>query len=88
MIVIRLARGGKHKSPFYRVVVSDKRAPRDGRYIERIGSYNPVFNKQGDQKIELDLERVDYWLGEGAQMSDRVSILVKRHRKETDSKAA
>lgn len=83
MIVIRLARGGKKKAPFYRVVVSDKRSPRDGRYIERLGSYNPVFNNQGDQKIEINLERVDYWLNEGAKVTDRANILIKRHRKET-----
>jgi len=87
MIVIRLARGGKHKKPFYRVVVADKRMPRDGRFIERLGSYNPVFNNAGDQKIELDLDRVKHWLSVGAHMSDRVKTLYARHLKETAAKA-
>lgn len=81
MIVIRLARGGRNKKPFYRVVVADKRFPRDGRFIERLGYYNPVFNLAGDQDLRLDIERIDYWLGQGAQTSARVKQLIKRHRK-------
>ncbi len=80
MIVIRLARGGRNKKPFYRVVVADKRNPRDGRFIERLGYYNPIVNLQGDQLIELNLERVDYWISQGAQLSPRVKQLVKRHK--------
>ena len=85
MIVIRLARGGKLGKPYYRVVVTDKRHPRDGRFKDRIGSYNPVFNKAGDQKIELDMERVNYWLSVGAQVSPRVKQLIKRHTRQTSA---
>ena len=62
MIVIRLARGGRNKKPFYRVVVADKRFPRDGRFIERLGYYNPVSNLAGDQIIEINIERVEHWI--------------------------
>lgn len=81
MIVVRLARGGKKSKPFYRVVVADQRFPRDGRFIERLGYYNPVSNLSGDQVIEIDLERLDHWIKQGAKMTDRVTIIVKRHRK-------
>ena len=84
MIVIRLARGGRNKKPFYRVVVADKRNPRDGRFIERLGYYNPIVNLQGDQLIELNLERVDYWISQGAQLSPRVKQLVKRHKQSAE----
>ena len=67
MIVIRLARGGRNKKPFYRVVVADKRFPRDGRFIERLGYYNPVSNLAGDQIIEINIERVEHWIEKGAQ---------------------
>ena len=87
MIVIRLARGGRNKRPFYRIVVADKRYPRDGRFIEQLGYYNPVSNLQGDQIIELDLSRVTHWVDQGAQLSPRVKQLVKRQKnKETASK--
>jgi len=81
MIVVRLARGGKKSKPFYRVVVADQRFPRDGRFIERLGYYNPVSNLNGDQVIEVDLERLDHWIKQGAKMTDRVTTIVKRHRK-------
>jgi small subunit ribosomal protein S16 len=81
MIVVRLARGGKKSKPFYRVVVADQRFPRDGRFIERLGYYNPVYNRAGDQVIEIDLERIDHWVKNGAQMTPRVTQIVKRHRK-------
>ena len=81
MIVIRLARGGRNKKPFYRVVVADKRFPRDGRFIERVGYYNPVSNAQGDQVIELEAERIEHWVSQGAQISPRVKQLVKRFNK-------
>lgn len=81
MIVIRLARGGKKSKPFYRVVVADQRCPRDGRFIERLGHYNPTFNKQGDQVIELNLARIDHWIKQGAQMTERAKLIIKRHRK-------
>ena len=81
MVTIRLSRGGAKKQPFYHIVATDSRARRDGRYIERLGFYNPVA--RGDAvTLNLDLERVDYWVGVGAQMSDRVKKVVKGYRKE------
>jgi len=80
MVTIRLSRGGAKKQPFYHVVATDSRARRDGRYIERLGYYNPVA--RGDAtELQLNMERVDYWIGVGAQMSDRVAKIVKNHRK-------
>ncbi|MCZ6552983.1 MAG: 30S ribosomal protein S16, partial [SAR324 cluster bacterium] len=70
---IRLARGGSKKRPFYRIVVADKAAPRDGRYVERIGSYNPLLE---NNKATFDKERAEYWLGVGARPSDRVVKLM------------
>ena len=87
MIVVRLARGGKKSKPFYRVVVADQRFPRDGRFIERLGYYNPVFNREGDQVIEVDLERFDHWIKQGAKATPRVAQIIKRQRKAA-SKAA
>ena len=79
MIKIRLARGGAKKRPFYHVVVSDNHAKRDGRYIERLGFYNPIA-RGGDVPLRIDTARVDYWLGEGAQISETVRKLVKQQR--------
>ena len=70
---IRLARGGSKKRPFYRVVAADSRMPRDGRFIEKLGTYNPLLPKDSEERVKLDLERVQYWLDQGAQPSDRVS---------------
>ena len=70
---IRLARGGSKKRPFYRVVAADSRMPRDGRYIEKLGTYNPLLPKNSEERVKLDMERVQYWLGEGATPTDRVS---------------
>lgn len=70
---IRLARGGSKKRPFYRVVIADTRMPRDGRYIERVGTYNPLLPKDSEERVKIDLDRVKHWLGEGAQPTDRVS---------------
>jgi len=70
---IRLSRGGAKKRPFYRVVVADSRSPRDGRFIERIGSYNPMLQKDDPQRFVIDEERAKHWLGVGAQPSDRVA---------------
>jgi len=81
MVTIRLARGGSKKRPFYHMVVTDKRNARDGRFIERVGFFNPVARGQ-EERIRVDNERVDHWIGLGAQMSDRVRKLVK------DNKAA
>ncbi len=70
---IRLARGGSKKRPFYRVVATDSRMPRDGRFIEKLGTYNPLLPKDSEERVKLDMERVQYWLDQGAQPSDRVS---------------
>jgi len=80
MVSIRLARGGSKKRPFYHVVVSDSRSPRDGRYIERVGFYNPVARGQ-EQALRIDESRIDYWVSKGAQLSERVANLVKGARK-------
>lgn len=80
MVSIRLSRSGAKKRPFYHLVVTDSRNRRDGRYIERVGYFNPV-GKEHEENLRIDLERVDYWLGQGAQASDRVASLVKAHRK-------
>ncbi|WP_420568588.1 30S ribosomal protein S16 [Thalassovita sp.] len=70
---IRLARGGSKKRPFYRVVAADSRMPRDGRFIEKLGTYNPLLPKDSEERVKLDMERVQYWLDQGAQPTDRVS---------------
>jgi small subunit ribosomal protein S16 len=70
---IRLARGGSKKRPFYRIVAADSRMPRDGRFIEKLGTYNPLLPKDSEDRIKMDLDRVKHWLGEGAQPTDRVS---------------
>ena len=70
---IRLSRGGAKKRPFYRVVVADSRKPRDGRFIERVGTYNPMVAKDHPERLKLDDERIKYWLGVGAKPSDRVA---------------
>ena len=80
MVSIRLSRAGAKKQPFYHLVVTDSRNRRDGRYIERLGYFNPV-GKDTEENLRIDLERVDYWLGQGAQASDRVKSLLKTHRK-------
>lgn len=69
---LRLARGGAKKRPFYRIVVADVRAPRDGRYIEKIGTYNPLLPKDSEARVVLDKERAEYWLSKGALPTDRV----------------
>lgn len=86
MVVIRLSRGGAKKRPFYHIVVSDKRRSRDGRFIERLGYFNPIASGK-DVGLELNIERVQYWIANGAQASDRVKSLIKAH-KETASQAA
>ncbi len=80
MLTIRLSRGGAKKQPFYHIVATDSRSRRDGRYIERLGFFNPVARSTAEP-VRLDLERVDYWVGHGAQMSDRVKKIVKTYRK-------
>jgi len=80
MVSIRLSRAGAKKRPFYHLVVTDSRNRRDGRYIERVGFFNPVGTEK-EENIRIDLERVDYWLGQGAKASDRVASLLKTQRK-------
>ena len=69
---IRLARAGSKKRPFYRIVIADVRAPRDGRFIERVGSYNPLLPKDREDRVILNTERIEHWLGRGAKPTDRV----------------
>ncbi len=78
MVVIRLARGGSKKRPFYNVVAADSRDRRDGRFIERLGFYNPV-GKEGTENLRLALDRVQYWTENGAQLSPAVARLVKEY---------
>ncbi len=70
---IRLARGGSKKRPFYAIVASDSRMPRDGRFIEKLGTYNPLLAKDSEDRVKMDMERVQYWLDKGAQPTDRVA---------------
>jgi len=72
MLKIRMSRGGTKKRPFFKIVVADARSPRDGRFIERIGHYNPLLPKDNPERVKIDLERVKHWLGHGAQPSDRI----------------
>ena len=81
MVTIRLSRGGAKKRPFYHIVVTDSRKPRDGRRIERIGFFNPMARGQ-EERLRVELERVDYWVGVGAQISDRVKGLVSEAREQ------
>lgn len=76
MVKIRLSRGGSKKRPFYQVVVQDVRKARDGRFIEKIGFFNPLAKGQ-EERLRLDLDRVNHWVGLGAQASDRVATLIK-----------
>ncbi len=80
MVTIRLQRGGAKKRPFYQVVVADSRFARDGRFIENIGFFNPTAQGQ-EERLRLDLERVEHWVGLGAGLSDRVASLVKDAKK-------
>lgn len=72
-LAIRLARGGAKKRPFYRIVVTDARNARDGKFLEKLGTYNPLLNKENPERIKLDTERAAHWLSVGAQPSDRVA---------------
>jgi small subunit ribosomal protein S16 len=78
MVTIRLSRGGANKRPFYHIVVADHRRAANGKYIERIGFFNPLATEK-EEKLRLDKERMQHWLGKGAKASDRVTDLVKRH---------
>lgn len=70
---IRLARGGSKKRPFYSIVATDSRMPRDGRFIEKLGTYNPLLAKDSEDRVKLNMERVSYWLAQGAQPTDRIA---------------
>ncbi len=70
---IRLSRGGSKKRPYYRIVVADARSPRDGKFIEKIGNYNPLLAKDAENRVVLDADRAKYWLSNGAQPTDRVA---------------
>ena len=90
---IRLARGGTKKRPYYRIVVADIRAPRDGRFIEKVGTYNPLLPKDSEDRVILKIDRIKYWLGCGAKPSDRVhrfldaADILKREPRENPQKA-
>ncbi|MFT6155033.1 MAG: small subunit ribosomal protein S16 [Bermanella sp.] len=81
MVVIRLARSGSKKRPFYHLSVADQRFPRDGRFIERVGFFNPVA-RGAEEVLRVELERVEYWMSKGAQPSDRVAKLLKDAKKQ------
>src|SRR5687767_20285 len=80
MVTIRLSRGGSKKRPFYHVLVTDSRSPRDSRYIERVGYYNPMASK-GEIPLSIQMERVQHWISKGAQPSERVATLLQRLQK-------
>jgi len=77
MVSIRLARGGSKKRPFYHLTVTDSRKARDGRFLERVGFFNPVA-RGAEERLRIDNARIDFWVGQGAQLSDRVAKLVKQ----------
>jgi len=78
MVTIRLTRGGAKKRPYYSIVVTDSRNKRDGRFIERLGFFNPIA-KEREEALRIDTERVNHWLSQGAKASDRVAQLIKQH---------
>ncbi|MAR92084.1 MAG: 30S ribosomal protein S16 [Pseudomonadota bacterium] len=82
MVTIRMSRGGAKKRPFYHLVVTDSRNSRDGRYIERVGFFNPLARGK-EERLRLDLARIEHWIGQGAQTSTRVATLVKEAKKAT-----
>jgi len=74
---IRLARGGSKKRPFYRIVAADSRMPRDGRFIEKLGTYNPLLPKDSEDRVKMDIDRVKHWLDQGAQPTDRIARMLE-----------
>ena len=74
---IRLARGGSKKRPYYRIVAADSRMPRDGRFIEKLGTYNPLLPKDSEERVKMDMERVQHWLDQGAQPTDRIARMLE-----------
>lgn len=87
MVTIRLARTGAKKRPFFHMVVTDKRMPQGGRYIERIGFFNPGATSD-ETDLRIDLDRIDYWCSKGAQMTDRAASLIKDYRKKAEASQA
>ena len=87
MVIIRLARTGAKKRPFYHVVVTDSRRRRDSNYIERVGYFNPIARGQ-ETKLLLDTAKIEKWVGTGAQLSERVSSLLKQYKKQEETTAA
>ena len=74
---IRLARGGSKKRPFYSIVAADSRMPRDGRFLEKLGTYNPLLPKDSEDRVKMDMERVQHWLAQGAQPTDRIARMLE-----------
>ena len=74
---IRLARGGSKKRPYYRIVAADSRMPRDGRFIEKLGTYSPLLPKDREERVKMDIERIQHWIGQAAQVTDRVARLLE-----------
>jgi len=87
MVVIRLARGGSKKRPFYHIHVADRRVSRDGRFVDNLGFFNPGA-KGGEERLRIDMERVEHWVRQGAQPSDRVKSLLKEYRRANASAAS
>lgn len=86
MVSIRLTRGGAKKRPFYHIIVTDSRSRRDGRYIERLGFYDPLGDSSAET-LRLDLDRAEHWLGQGAKPSERVTRLIRTYRKQAGATA-
>jgi len=86
MLTIRLARAGAKKRPFFHITVADSRKPRDGRFVERVGYFNPISSGK-EVRLEINQERIDYWLSQGAQVSDRVLTLIKEKSETPEEKA-
>jgi small subunit ribosomal protein S16 len=74
---IRLARGGSKKRPFYSIVATDSRMPRDGRFLEKLGTYNPLLAKDDENRVKMDMDRVNHWLSQGAQPTDRIARMLE-----------
>lgn len=80
MVIIRLSRTGNKKRPFYHIVLADKKSPRDGRYVERLGFFNPIATGNSIE-MKINLERIEYWIMNGAQISDKMNYLIKKYKK-------
>ena len=86
MLTIRLSRAGAKKRPFFHITVADSRKPRDGRFVERVGFFNPIASGK-EVRLDLNHERLDYWVSKGAQISDRVLFLMKQEKESPEQKA-